>query len=147
MDLHGFARRIGDIGAAVSVNADALVRKVALSVNQTVVMATPVDTGRARSNWIVALDTPVANEIPPYDPGKGGSSGQNNAQGAIKQGASVIGTYKGGTGKTINITNNLDYIGELNNGKSAQAPVGFVEEAAQAGIDQISGAQAVLTKT
>lgn len=143
MDLKQFAASMKVQAAAIQENTDKLVRKVALSVDQTVVMATPVDTGRARANWIVALDSPATGVIPPYDPGKGGSTAGTNSQQAIDQGKSTIAGYNGGV--TINITNNLDYIGDLNNGTSAQAPSGFVEDAVQAGVAQIQGANIIVT--
>lgn len=143
-DLRSFSKTMTLIGRNVSTNADALVRKVALAVDSTVVLATPVDTGQARSNWQVSLDQPEQNTIPPYDPGSQGSSAQNNANAAINQGKQVIASYKGGV--DICIANNLDYIDDLNNGKSLQAPAGFVEEAVLAGVAMIqsSGPIAVI---
>lgn len=143
-DLRTFSKTMTLIGRNVSTNADVLVRKVALAVDSTVVLATPVDTGQARSNWQVSLDQPIQTTIPPYDPGTKGSSGQNNADAAINQGKQVVGAYKGGV--DICIANNLDYIDELNNGKSAQAPAGFVEEAVLAGVAMVqsSGPIAVI---
>ncbi len=145
MDLRGFSRRIRTVAADISSNADKLTRKVALAVDQTVVMATPVDTGRARSNWIVSLGAPVSYTVPAYTPGKGQSTAQQNAQQAIDQGKAVIAGYNGGT--SINITNNLVYIGALNNGWSAQAPANFVEQAIMAGVQVIPQSQVTVTKT
>lgn len=141
-DLRSFSKRMKIIGANVSTNTDALVRKVALAVDSTIVLATPVDTGQARSNWQVTLDQAASGTIPPYSPGKGGSTAQDNTQEAIDQGKRVIDarTY----GHDIHITNNLDYIDELNNGKSAQAPAGFVEEAVLAGVAMINRSGSIL---
>jgi len=123
-------------GAAVSANADALTRRVALAVDSAVVLATPVDTGQARSNWQVSLGSPQTGTIPPYSPGQGGSSAGANAQAAIDQGNRVIASRTAGV--DIHITNNLDYIDELNNGKSLQAPAGFVEEAVLVGVQTVN---------
>lgn len=141
MDLGQFARRIRDIGDQVGTKAPAVVRKTALAVDQTVVMATPVDEGRARANWQVQVDTAASNIIEPYVPGKGGSTGAQNAQAAIEQGKIAISAAP--PGSEIHITNNLPYIGALNDGHSAQAPAGFVEQAVQNGIETIRRARLI----
>ena len=74
MDLKRFATRIRQVGAAVEDNAGKLVRKVALSVDATVVSATPVDTGRARSNWQVEIGKPAKGVLPAFVPGEEGST-------------------------------------------------------------------------
>jgi hypothetical protein len=133
-DLRSFSRRIVLRGQKIQDNADKLTRKVALVVDQAVVSETPVDTGRARSNWIVALDEPADSTISAYAPGKGGSTGSSNIQAALDQGRKAIAGYK--TGKEIHICNNLPYIQRLNDGYSHQAGKHYVEratvEAAQA---------------
>ena len=127
--LSEFSRRITLRGKKVTEGADSLVRKVALAADQAVVMATPVDTGRARSNWIVALDASPEQTIDPYAPGEAGSTEAANTQAAIDQGQSVIRGYNGDQNQEIHITNNLPYIQRLNDGYSAQAPANFVEQA------------------
>lgn len=127
------------VAQGVADGADAIVRKCALAVDGAVVLGTPVDTGRARSNWQVNLDAPAAGTRDAYVPGKEGSTKGPNAQAAIDQGSSVISRYKGG--QVIHITNNLAYIGRLNEGWSAQAPAGFVEAAVLSGVAQIRGAR------
>jgi hypothetical protein len=122
-------------GKRVAENADRLVRRCALAVDAAVVLATPVDTGRARSNWQVEVGSPASGTI---DSGfdKGGGS-------AISQGKDAIESYKGESNKAgIFITNNLPYIERLNDGWSAQAPAGFVEKAMQVGIDAVSQEEA-----
>lgn len=121
-------------GDTVVSNSDRLVRKVALAVDGTVVLATPVDTGRARSNWQVELNGPAEGVRDAYAPGEGGSTGGPNAREAIAQGRAAIAQYRGGDNASIHITNNLPYIGRLNEGSSAQAPAGFVESAVQVGV-------------
>ncbi len=108
---------------------DQLLREVALIADRELVLQTPVDTGRARSNWIVAVGEPATQIIEPYSPGSKGSSGSENANAAIAQGVAVIGLRR--SGETISISNNLPYIGLLNAGSSAQAPAQFVQAAVQ----------------
>ena len=55
MDLRQFGRKIRVTGNVVEENGGKLLRSVALAVDAAVVLATPVDTGRARSNWQVEI--------------------------------------------------------------------------------------------
>lgn len=123
-----FSKRITKTGEQVAVNADRLVRAVALVADQIVVMGTPVDTGRAKSNWIVSLGSATTGEIGPYAPGEGGNTAQSNEAAALAQAERVIGQYDGDMGVGIHITNNVPYIEELNQGSSPQAPPNFVED-------------------
>ena len=127
-NLSEFSRRITLRGRKVTEGADALTRRVALAADQAVVMGTPVDTGRARSNWIVALGAAPSQTIEAYSPGEAGNTEAANTQAALDQGEAVIRGYRG-EGQEIHITNNLPYIQRLNDGYSAQAPANFVEQA------------------
>jgi hypothetical protein len=132
-DLRQFAGRIRVIGRRIEENADAMVRKVALAVDSAVVIATPVDTGRARSNWQVNLGGPASGTRDALD---------QSGQAAIAEGQTRIAQYRGGS--AIHITNNLPYIGRLNDGWSAQAPSGFVEKAVLVGVAAAQGAGSLL---
>lgn len=127
-DFGDFQRRITILARNIETQVDALVRKTALAVDQTLVMSTPVDTGRARSNWVVQIGSAPDGEIDAYAPGEKGTTGAENTQAAINQAEAAISRYSGGAGE-IHITNNLPYIQRLNDGYSHQAPAGFVEEA------------------
>lgn len=129
-DLDQFSRNIKILGVRVTENVDKAMRTIALAIDQAVVTATPVDTGRARSNWLVSLEEPSENEIEPYVEGEKGSTGNENISAALAQGRDVVDKY--GPGDTIFITNNLPYIQQLNAGSSSQAPAGFVEQAVDA---------------
>ena len=138
MDLNQLNKRLKQLANNVERNSDMLTKRVAASIDSVVVVATPVDTGRARSNWQAAINRMLSIEIPPYSPGSKGSTQAANSQNAINQALSVIQNYK--SGNEIHITNNVSYIGELNSGKSPQAESGFVEEAVDIGISRIKGA-------
>lgn len=112
----------------IPVNCDNMVRKTALAVDQAVVIGTPVDEGRARSNWVVEIGSPADGVIEPYSPGHEASTAAENAQRAMDQARSKVAEYE--YGRDIHITNNLPYIQRLNDGHSAQAPKNFVEKAA-----------------
>src|SRR5574337_582216 len=145
-DLKRFAGRIQLIGKRIEKNADEVVRKVALAVDAAVVMATPVDTGRARANWQVNINEPASGTREAFIPGKEGSTGGQNARAAIIAGQVIIQGYKPKEGEenSIHITNNLPYIGRLNDGWSAQAPAGFVERAVLTGVSAVRGTGSLL---
>jgi hypothetical protein len=132
VDITQFNKRIDLIVARVEDNLEKAVRKAALAIDQTVVLSTPVDTGRARSNWLVNIDTPSRGQIDPYSPGQGLGTGEGaNARAALEQGKEAISRFR--LGNKIYLSNNLPYIQKLNDGFSAQAPAGFVEKAVQSG--------------
>lgn len=140
--MAGFAQRINVVAKGVEQNTNILVRKVALSVDQTVVLATPVDTGRARSNWQVALGGAARDEREPYSPGRKLGLGESaNAAAAIEQGAGVIANRQ--SGQNVWISNNVSYIGTLNTGSSKQAPANFVQQAVMAGAAVVQGAKVI----
>lgn len=137
-NLGSFAKKMRKASVAVRSNADELVRDVAEGILATVVSDTPVDEGRARSNWQVNLNGPATGTRNPYVPGKKGSTGLENIIAAIEMGTSKIEEYRGG--QEIHITNNLDYIQDLNDGASRQAPPGYVQEAVLEAIGKIQRA-------
>lgn len=148
MELKDLGKRMKQIGKNVAYNADRVTRKCALAIDSAVVLATPVDTGRARANWQVSVNTPITTARGPYSPGKEGSTGGANAQAAIDQGKAAIASYKGGSpNSAIYLANNLSYIGKLNNGSSKQMPAGFVEKSILIGTDAIKGESFVKRST
>jgi hypothetical protein len=126
----------------VEANVPKVVREVALGITQTVVSATPVDTGRARSNWQVDIGSASRGVLPAFAAGEGGSTSGANSQAALERARTVIETYDAGDGE-IHITNNLPYIARLNEGSSAQAPAGFVEQAVQEAAAFVRGASVI----
>ena len=83
-----------------------------------VIPSTPVESGKARSNWLVGLVQRNRSTREALD--KSGDA-------ALQQGLAQINNAE--PGETIHISNNLPYIGQLNSGSSKQAPAGFVEKA------------------
>lgn len=123
------------LASGIDPAVDQVVRKCALAVDATVVLATPVDTGRARANWQVELNGPAQGTTTKVSP-----SGAES----IAAAKSKIAQYKGtAPNAAIHITNNLPYIGKLNDGYSAQAPAGYVEKAVMVGIAAIKNARIV----
>jgi len=127
-DLSDLGRDLFKTADNIPKNVNKIIRLIALAIDQQLVISTPVDTGRARSNWIVStVDFPRLVRAP-FAPGSGLGKGETqNAKAALDHGKSVIRSSK--EGDAIYISNNVDYILDLNNGTSAQAPKFFIEAA------------------
>lgn len=97
-------------------------RKTTLDLVGNLTAQTPVDTGTARRNWITTISQP-SEQIK-----EGGSGSLASAQSETTQeAASALSTYNPLLDGPIWISNNLPYIGRLNDGSSQQAPAGFVD--------------------
>jgi hypothetical protein len=127
VDFARLGRKMTITAKRMEGGVEALIRKIALTADQIVVQETPVDTGRAKSNWIATIGAPSTTPIPAYDEGDQGSTAAANEQQAYDQAAAVIAGYR--LGQTICMSNSLPYIGRLNDGYSAQAPAEYVQEA------------------
>jgi len=96
-----------------------LLSAVAMRIYVNLVMTTPVDTGRARSNWIATIGSP-----------SNATRAAGSASAAIRSAKQVFAPKSiPKEGATLYITNNLDYVVFLNQGSSKQAPAHFVEAA------------------
>lgn len=88
------------------------------------VEATPVDTGAARSNWVVTIDDTFYGQIPPYAPyPKNSHTGRGetaNAGAAVAQGDSAIAPFDSTVNIEAHIQNNLDYIELLDSGDASK---------------------------
>lgn len=135
-DLGGFAKKMRKASKVVLTNADNLVKSVAESILQAITADTPVDTGQAKSNWIVSIGSASSDTRDPYVPGKKGSTALANVIATVEMGQQKLIAYT--NGQTIHITNNLDYISDLNDGSlSNQAPPDYVQKAILEALGQI----------
>jgi hypothetical protein len=91
------------------------IRKIALSVFREVILMSPVDTGRFRGNWQVAINSMPQGTVEIDD--KSGSISISKADAAAMQ-------LK--VGQAIYLVNNLPYARALEYGHSKQAPSGMV---------------------
>lgn len=115
---------------------DKIVRTAAIQIDQAVVIATPVDTGRARSNWIASIGSPTGDTRGPFSPGSKLGTGESaNLAASLAAARLVIDSRR--FNQSIFISNNLNYIGDLNNGSSRQAPRNFVRAGVQAGTHAV----------
>lgn len=116
----GFAEAVGNFEKKTVNKLDLAKRKIALEVFTEVIMMSPVDTGRFRGNWQVAIgDNPSFDlEVEVTDHASGGPGG-------------VLAKVNGQVmqlkfGNTIWLVNNLPYAVALEYGHSSQAPGGMV---------------------
>lgn len=111
------ARRNADRVVGGDVNK--LMRALALEAQGRLMLKTPVDTGRARANWNVSINTPDTST----------NEGATSAQVAAKQneGRQVIARADFMDGDDLYVTNGLPYIKALEDGHSQQAPKGMVK--------------------
>lgn len=143
-NLGDFSYRMRFRAQNLEANVDRLVRKVAIAADQAVVSGTPVDTGRARSNWLVEIGSTPAGTRAPYVPGEAGSTGAANTQAALDHAQDTVRGYRGSEhSPEIHITNNLPYIEELNQGSSKQAPENFVEMAIHEAVKAVANTRVV----
>lgn len=139
--LDDFANRMSRISVQVEGNVEQAVKDCAVAVTRTVINATPVDTGRARSNWTAELDQAFEKLFPAHVPGVKGSTATANAEIAIERAEAVIEQFDIGKNGSIHISNSLPYIGALNDGHSAQAPADFVTLAVMDGLATVQNAK------
>jgi hypothetical protein len=114
-----FTKSVEDFAEQVVADFGKVLDLTALHLHRSVVMKTPVDTGRARASWtlsrgIVPPGTPTVTTL-----GGSGETGEGQRTQFRKSGPSK-------PADTIFIANNLDYIEKLENGSSQQAPRGML---------------------
>lgn len=130
-----FARRFRIIAAAVRRNTVKTVKKAAIAADQAAVLATPVDTGRLRGNWLVNIGSALTGETS-FSKGKDGSTSGDVTRSTLEQAQATIKSYKLGRG-AIFISNNVVYAPLVDAGSSAQAPQGMTARAILAAQRQL----------
>ena len=108
MNIKTFNADLNKFAKATNLEIEEVVRKVAFDVYTGVVQKTPVDTGRAKSNWNI---------------GKGSIDYSIRLKDFSFRAMPI---NKGAGKNVIYITNSLPYINRLENGWSKQAPKGMV---------------------
>lgn len=133
-DERDLARIVFEVKATIPLAVHDVAKAMIQRIGVLTVASTPVDTGAARSNWIATSGSPSSAVIPPYAPGNRLGRGEGgNREGAINQIRSAVKSSP--PGKDLWLTNNIDYIEDLNAGKSKQTEGGFVERAVEEGVD------------
>jgi hypothetical protein len=109
-DIHSFGVQLDKFAKTVNVDVEKVVRRVSLDLWKRITVKTPVDTGRARANWMISAKTPSGNQLPE------GEYSDPPTPSVSNQGYD-----------SVFVTNNLDYIGALEDGHSKlQSPEGMV---------------------
>ncbi len=127
-DAKTFSLRMSRRADQLRRNVERTVEQAAVVVSKTLIQRTPVDTGLARSNWQIGMNTPQRTPSPIISERE--AHERNNF---IIQGFAA--------GLTIYINNMLPYIAKLNRGSSAKAPANFVQQAMIRGIAIIRNAR------
>ena len=96
------------------------VRKIAIACFTEVILRSPVDTGRFRGNWQVAIGTVPA-----------GTLELDDTTGAATMSKVEVAAMGLRHGDVIHLVNNLPYGPQLEAGSSSQAPAGMVRLTAQ----------------
>lgn len=115
-----FAIDMQQLTARAKKQADQVVQKITMELFRSVIVKTPVDTGRARGNWQCSVGVLPAGVKPD-------ATDSTGAQ-AISAAATVV--NKTPTGNIVYLANNLPYIRRLEYGYSKQAPGGMVRVSA-----------------
>ena len=100
-------------------------RAITLGLYKDVIIGTPVDTGRARANWQLAIGSAPSSVLSKTDKGRSKSSSGASAS-EVRKARQKMGVRK--VGRSVFIANNLGYIGVLEDGHSKQNS-GWVENA------------------
>lgn len=126
-------------------NATLFVQTAAQTFQEQVVEDTPADTGKARSNWVASVGSPVEEVREPYAPGNKLGIGESaNKAAAIAQAEGVIKEFDATGDKVLYIANNVPYIGYLNDPSTTNRPSGqsianFIQLALQKAADAVGG--------
>lgn len=123
MDFLGFTKVMRERRKNLPVAVHEVVKNVTKVYLVTAADVTPVDTGAAISNWQIGINTSPSSVLPPHVPGKFRSSALENLNATIQAGTSIIDSSK--PGDALHIVNNIEYITDLNDGSSSQAPTGM----------------------
>lgn len=125
MNLNDLANKLDNLSTKIEEKASNTAVEFALDLLDELTESTPVDTSKAVSNWQVSIITPETREIDAFVLGNRGSSRDMSIEMARMNAKNTLSAKK--AGDSIFITNNADYIADLNNGTSLQAPAGFIE--------------------
>lgn len=110
-----FSRKVASWSEKTGGKMDLVVQKIALDLFSRVILRSPVDTGRFRGNWQVAIGS-----VP------SGTLEVNDATGEATVGKVQAAALGVNAGDTIYLVNNLPYAQKLEDGSSKQAPAGMV---------------------
>jgi hypothetical protein len=134
-------RRLDRYAAALELDAAEFQGTMSVNIVREVAARTPIDTGKARSNWQTQVGSPPEAIRAPWRPYPSRWKGKGNPGGPFGETANVSGATRLATiaaklrqpDQTVYLANNLPYIARLNQGYSKQAPGDFVRSGILAG--------------
>lgn len=130
MSIKHINRDLAEFAKRIDVKLGLVVEKISYDLHGKITKRTPVDTGRARASWGVAIGEP--DRSPPPLPGKQSYE------------APSFGDVKIDGKSPVFITSNLVYMEPLENGHSGQAPHGMVAISVAETVAEIDGIMANL---
>lgn len=113
--MGSFAQQLAAFEAKTVNKLDLAVRKISLEMFSKLVLRSPVDTGRFRANWGVAIGSMNTGSIELDDKSGTATISRNQAE--------ILGVQ---AGDVITLGNSLPYGPKLEDGSSQQAPAGMV---------------------
>lgn len=123
MDFLGFSKLMQQRSRNLPEKVHEVVKNVAKAYLMTAADITPVDEGTAISNWQIGVNMTPSAVLRAYAPGKFRSTALENFNATMGAGTSIIDSSK--PGDVLHIVNNVEYIRELDEGSSSQAPAGI----------------------
>jgi hypothetical protein len=125
-----FSRDMKRFADLTKANMEKQVRGVTLALFKSIIIGTPVDTGRARGNWQTSIGQPITGTVTRLDP---------SGSAAVDEAKANIGPLGGITW----LSNNLPYIGTLEYGGYPDGPntIGGFSKQAPAGMVRINVAR------
>lgn len=127
--MGSFADQLRRLSEKAKVDIETVVRKTVLDLQGGVVLRSPVDTGRFRSNWMVGIGSKDSSTVTTED---------KTGEASMARVAPAMATWK--PGQSIFITSSLPYAQRIEYGWSDQAPGGVVRLTVQDFRDYVSKA-------
>lgn len=112
----GFAESLAAFAESTKAVIDEVFRSVVIEIGTSVVVLSPVDTGRFKGNWQLTIDQPSLQSLDRYD-----KAGHETIAELVAQANQLE------AGQVAYIVNNLVYGIPLEYGHSDQAPAGMVQ--------------------
>jgi len=119
-DLIGFEKELDKFADSLGIKIETVIKKITLQTFTGIVLKTPVDTGRARASWVIGIERSVNS------PALSDNQEFSEAQATAYANRELAELDQIKSDSTVFISNSLQYIQDLENGKSRQAPAGMV---------------------
>ena len=127
MSRGGFTRDVLEFANRAKLNTRQVIRATTLEISTSIILRTPVDSGRARNGWYATLDVP-SRQVPKKTKATkniNAPAPDSNSARAVKRVETAIADFGG---NVYYLTNNLPYIRRLEyeTNFSKQAPNGMM---------------------